>query len=424
MKRIRLTESQVQKLKETLNSKKKKQVIRITESQYTKLTENVKTIQENGSSLGEISELEFFEQMMYFLENMNSGSNGNVPEILSSTGITSQKLKELLIGHGILKMVRTDDGLVPKIQGNGISKSLGKLFGDIQKQYTEKPEEEKEEITEESGDYPAGAEYDPNAPYNQPEEEQIPYGDIRVNRIIDTFDDFTIIDTDKGFILAFDVDHGQDDSYDNPERNISQNLSQMTISTDPYEFVNGESNAVYLNNETLGVIGSELSEDYPELSQSLSKLGGNFISEEENILNENGSNPLELIIFLQDHEAYEALDLLKEKGPDSVVQYLSQWDNGDGGEETDSDSFGSGDKTYETDNYIMIYNTSYGYVGLYKKMSQLDEMTTTGSVGGSFETPAAWSKDPKKPRHSDKTALDGGKFIKPSIGDKMDPIRK
>lgn len=70
----------------------------------------------------------------------------------------------------------------------------------------------------------------------------------------------------------------------------------------------------------------------------------------------------------------------------------------------------------------------YGEVGkipailehIFTPDEEIMEMTTTGSVGGSYETPQAWSKDPNKPRHSDKPMIKGGKFLNESLVFKKD----
>lgn len=55
---------------------------------------------------------------------------------------------------------------------------------------------------------------------------------------------------------------------------------------------------------------------------------------------------------------------------------------------------------------------------------EITEVTTTGSVGGSYETPMAWSKDPKNPKFRKKTAINGGTFVKPELIDDFDTIRE
>jgi hypothetical protein len=74
------------------------------------------------------------------------------------------------------------------------------------------------------------------------------------------------------------------------------------------------------------------------------------------------------IVFLQNEEANEALNILKNKGQDSCMNFLSQWDYGDSPYIEDN-PIGLSDTTYEKDNYIMHYNTSIEYIGLIKKVS-------------------------------------------------------
>jgi hypothetical protein len=70
------------------------------------------------------------------------------------------------------------------------------------------------------------------------------------------------------------------------------------------------------------------------------------------------------IIFLQDSEAYEALDILDQCGEEEALNHLKQWDMGQYDVEMDSPGAGSYDSTYERDGYIMTWNSGIGYIGL------------------------------------------------------------
>jgi hypothetical protein len=71
------------------------------------------------------------------------------------------------------------------------------------------------------------------------------------------------------------------------------------------------------------------------------------------------------IVFLQGEEADEALAILDQHGEQAAVDYLSQWDYGEAGEEFSEPASGDDDDVYETDNgYRMSYNTRIGYIGL------------------------------------------------------------
>ena len=80
--------------------------------------------------------------------------------------------------------------------------------------------------------------------------------------------------------------------------------------------------------------------------------------------NENNYDRYERIVTLQDHEADHALNILKHDGVDDALDYLMQWDNGGSGETSDEAGFGSSDKTYERDGYILSWNAPLGYISL------------------------------------------------------------
>jgi hypothetical protein len=50
---------------------------------------------------------------------------------------------------------------------------------------------------------------------------------------------------------------------------------------------------------------------------------------------------------------------------EAAVEYLAQWDMGDGGDIHDEPASGNSDDVYETDDgYRLSYNTGLGYIGL------------------------------------------------------------
>lgn len=73
----------------------------------------------------------------------------------------------------------------------------------------------------------------------------------------------------------------------------------------------------------------------------------------------------ERIVFLQGEEATAALDELEAHGEEEAIEYLSQWDMGDGGDIHDEPASGDSDNVYESDDgYRLSYNTRLGYIGL------------------------------------------------------------
>ena len=73
----------------------------------------------------------------------------------------------------------------------------------------------------------------------------------------------------------------------------------------------------------------------------------------------------ERIIFMQESEAEEALDILDEEGEDAAIEFLAQWHNPGEHETSDEESAGDDDDVYEDDDgYILSWNSRIGYIGL------------------------------------------------------------
>lgn len=71
------------------------------------------------------------------------------------------------------------------------------------------------------------------------------------------------------------------------------------------------------------------------------------------------------IVFLEGNRASAALDELAAHGEESAIDYLSQYDNSDGGDIHDEPASGLSDSVYESDDgYRLSYNTGLGYIGL------------------------------------------------------------
>lgn len=70
------------------------------------------------------------------------------------------------------------------------------------------------------------------------------------------------------------------------------------------------------------------------------------------------------IIFLQGEEATEVLEILEEEGENVAFQYLLQRDYGESPITEGEFPFGSIDKLFYREHFIMSYNTKVGYIGL------------------------------------------------------------
>jgi len=78
----------------------------------------------------------------------------------------------------------------------------------------------------------------------------------------------------------------------------------------------------------------------------------------------------ERIVFMQGEEASDVLGMLDTEGIDSVLDYLAQWDNGDGGDIHAEPASGSSDDVYEEDGYRLTWNNGLGYIGLEREVSK------------------------------------------------------
>lgn len=77
------------------------------------------------------------------------------------------------------------------------------------------------------------------------------------------------------------------------------------------------------------------------------------------------------IVFMQEHEADEAIDILCDQGAEAAFEYLLQWDYGEG-EETDTPPWGTKDHLYRYFDgefeYVMSVNFVLPYIGLHKEV--------------------------------------------------------
>jgi hypothetical protein len=69
------------------------------------------------------------------------------------------------------------------------------------------------------------------------------------------------------------------------------------------------------------------------------------------------------IVFQQEHDADETMQILDEHGKKAALEHLLQWDNGEGDVRSTS-SAGSNDHIYKSGHYIMSYNLGLPYIGL------------------------------------------------------------
>lgn len=100
----------------------------------------------------------------------------------------------------------------------------------------------------------------------------------------------------------------------------------------------------------------------------------------------------------------------------------------------DAKAFANGDAMFlmvTPDNVkkaMMALDMAFGFLGkipqilesIFSNDEEIMEMTTTGSVGGSYETNKIWAKDPKNPRMGKEPMIKGGQFINEDLVFKKD----
>lgn len=322
-KRIILESKQLGRLMKNINKEKK--TIVITESQFNKLMKKPNKVE--SKSMNDIDDLDFYEAIIDCIPSIIHNT-GEVPKLLVDLGIKLPKLKHMLIGQGVLKAVKGNDGVVSlKVKADGLSKSLGKIKEVILKDSTENVNSD-ENIDESSDNLPMGAENDPNAPWNEKGEPEYKTN-LKIGNIHYQDDEWLIVDiNDEPYLVTI--------SY--MENNREFNTSELAYFID-HTF---EANDSY-----------ELLNNQPDVSHM-------------------------------------------KLTPDTASDFLSN---------------------FQPDHDDPLLDKLRGFF-------EVTEMTTTGSVGGSYETPSCWSKDPKKPGHSDKTMIKGGKFVNPEQITDFDTIRE
>lgn len=82
----------------------------------------------------------------------------------------------------------------------------------------------------------------------------------------------------------------------------------------------------------------------------------------------------ESIVFMQGEEADEPLKILEEQGEEAALEFLKQWDYGEGGETYNENPAGADDDEYRSGNYIMSYNTRIGTIGLCQVLADNDPL--------------------------------------------------
>jgi hypothetical protein len=74
---------------------------------------------------------------------------------------------------------------------------------------------------------------------------------------------------------------------------------------------------------------------------------------------------IERIVFMQGHEADEALDIYNNEGTSGLLTYLLQWHYpGERYETSEELGAGTSDRVVQVGNYVLTINSRIGYCGL------------------------------------------------------------
>lgn len=337
MKKIRITNSQLKKIQES--EKDKIHTIKITESQLTKIKERIKAgeletnIDNNFKKEKALNEsiefVDFGREVMQAINDIfNNTSQDGLSPFWVKLGVTKGELAQLIIGGGLVYTTTLVTGeVVYKIARKGLISALKRLYNVIVGRRYDMYNKGKvigKDLEENDGGYPAGAEYDSNAPFNKEDSEpseEIPY------ELVTFADGFAIFEMNGKFYLS------------------------------DYQ------SRIYKTEE-------DVIELFKELYQ---KIGNKDGWKEEDIFKELSNNE-EDIEFLETEILY-----LMKKGYDEKI--ISDFKN------------------------------------VLERIKMANEMTTTGSVGGSYETPFFMSKNPKKGRFFNTPMIKGGSMIKGKISE-------
>ena len=72
------------------------------------------------------------------------------------------------------------------------------------------------------------------------------------------------------------------------------------------------------------------------------------------------------IVFMQEHEAEEAIKILNDNGEKACFEYLLQWDYGEYHDTMDRPFKGGDDTWFTFGDYIISYRLGLPYIGLEK----------------------------------------------------------
>jgi hypothetical protein len=177
MQKIRLTESQILMLQNIQGSESKTKILKINEEQYNRIfkgnlnsTDKIsKGIKKNAlnEETKKVDLLTFAQELIVFIKDMLSRpETAPFSKFWLEQGISKDKLMDMLDKEGLLTASLDET--------EGITKYVSEKFG-----FRKKVKECYKKINE-LGGYPAGAEHDSRAPFNEPDSEPEPEKELGI----------------------------------------------------------------------------------------------------------------------------------------------------------------------------------------------------------------------------------------------------
>ena len=175
MSKVKLTEAQIGMIQKRIEDLDKKKVLKVNEGQYDRLFKGgfnsasksiSKSLKKGGIKEGEdepeINQLEFAQELIVFIKDVLAN-----PKVVpfstywENLNITRKELFLMIKKEGLLTMMVDETNVnTYKAKKIGFRKGVKELYNKITDS----------QLTEDGG-YPAGAEHDPRAPYNQTDSE-------------------------------------------------------------------------------------------------------------------------------------------------------------------------------------------------------------------------------------------------------------
>lgn len=156
----------------------------------------------------------------------------------------------------------------------------------------------------------------------------------------------------------------------NDRNNIEKNLTIITRVANK---------VIKLTDANMGESLNETIKEELNVAQVASMLGIKL--QQEPMEESTDYDRYEEVVFLQGHEAEEALDILAQYGENEALAFLTQWHDSGNHMGTTQAPGNSSAQTFQKDGYTMSYDTSIGYIGLIYDLQHDDLKHQMHSMG-------------------------------------------